>query len=265
MPQTINTFLIIFSITLGVSLIGLVGGMLLLWREASIQRWSRYLLSFAAGTILGATFFDLLPEALEYGDPGHSTIAFAILGGILLFFILEKLSILHHHAHDHDIDHAAHATHYSSLATARPLIIFGDALHNFLDGVIIAIAFLTSVPLGIITAIAVVAHEIPQEIGDFSILIHSGMDRRKVLLWNLYGALVSPLGVVVAFLAAGWFASVQGIVLAFVVGTFAYIALADLIPTIKHERSLSRSLGQIATIIAGAVVIWGVGQVLPHG
>lgn len=265
MSQTFSSFIIIFSVTLGVSVIGLVGGITLLWKETLVKRWSRYLLSFAAGTILGATFFDLLPEALSRDDLDHTIAATAILAGILLFFIMEKLSVLHHHAHDHELNLTLASKERSSLTAVRPLIIFGDALHNFLDGIVIATAFLTNVPLGIITAIAVIAHEIPQEIGDFSILLQSGMHRRSVLAWNFYGALVSPFGVIIAFLGARWFGNIQSIVLAFIVGTFSYIALADLIPTIKHETKTSRSLGQLGFIIGGMAIIWLVGTVLPHG
>lgn len=265
MPENFATFIVIFSVTLVVSVLGLIGGMILLWREAAIKRWSQYLLSFAAGTILGATFFDLLPESLSRDDLDHTVAALAMLAGILIFFILEKLSVLHHHAHEHHLDPTTAISKESSLVAVRPLIIFGDALHNFLDGVIIATAFLTSVPLGIITSIAVIAHEIPQEIGDFSILLQSGMPRRSVFLWNLYGALVSPFGVIVAFIGARWFGNIQSVVLAFIVGTFAYIALADLIPTIKHETRPSRSYGQLAFIVTGIALIWLVGTVLPHG
>ncbi|MDD5342360.1 MAG: ZIP family metal transporter [Patescibacteria group bacterium] len=150
------------------------------------------------------------------------------------------------------------------MATARPLIIVGDALHNLLDGAIIAIAFMTDTTLGLITSAAVIAHEIPQEIGDFSILISSGMAKARVLIWNIAGALIAVLGALIVIIARETFENVEVPILGFVIGNFIYIALADLLPTIQHERKLTNTLNQIFLIFAGIGVIWLLGTILPH-
>lgn len=259
MPGSLTPILVL---TLATSLFGLVGGFVLLWREATARRWSAFLVSFAAGSLLGASFFNLLPEALATG--GTTVILGYSLLGILAFFLVEKFLVWHHHSHVHDIQaDVSHPSHLPSPTAVRPLIVIGDALHNFLDGAVIAIAFLIEPRLGLITALAVVAHELPQEIGDFGILLHAGMARGRVLFWNLLGALVSPLGALVGFLAAEQFGSVESPLLAFAAGTFVYIALADLFPTIQHESRLSRSAVQLGLILLGLILVWRLGQWLP--
>jgi len=250
----------IFLITAIVGLLGLLGGLLLLKNVTLTRRWSSVLVSFAAGSMLGATFIDLLPETVEHGEGRTASVIGFVLVGIMVFFALEKLLVWHHHAHTHESPDSPHGR----LHSARPLIIIGDSLHNFLDGIIIAIAWLADPSLGIVTAVAVAAHEIPQEIGDFGVLLGSGMPRKKVLLWNVISALISPIGALVGFVAYGAFESSEPYLLAFVVGNFIYIALADLIPAIQHERKLSRSSLQLAVTILGILVVWQLGQVLPH-
>ena len=264
MDTNLTTLLIILGVTALVSVLGLFGGILLLWNENLARRGSRYLISFAAGSLLGATFLDLLPEALDLTNQAVFAVGWGILSGILVFFILEKLLVWHHHAHRHALEHETAEPEAASLVSARPLIILGDALHNLLDGAVIAIAFLTAPSLGVITALAVVAHELPQEIGDFSILLHSGLARRAVFLWNLVGGLVSLLGVGLVFIADRQFHSFQGPLLGFIIGNFIYIALADLVPTVHRERDLKRSLAQIALLVVGILLIWGVGTLLPE-
>lgn len=259
-----TTFLIILGVTALVSVLGLLGGILLLWNENLARRSSRYLISFAAGSLLGATFIDLFPEALDLANQNFFVVGRGALIGILVFFILEKLLVWHHHAHTHALAHGTAEFEAQSLVSARPLIIIGDALHNFLDGAVIAIAFLAAPSLGVITALAVVAHELPQEIGDFSILLHSGLARRTVFLWNLAGGLVSLLGVGLVFIADRQFHAFQGPLLGFVTGNFIYIALADLVPTVHRERDLKRSLAQIALLVVGILLIWWVGTFLPE-
>ncbi len=260
---SIHPLVSILGLTIGSSLLGLAGGFFLLWREASTRRWATLLMSFGAGAILGATFLELLPEALtNSADAGH-TLLF-MLGGVVLFFIVERLLIWHHHTHEHDTGEDTHHPTHLSATTVRPLIIIGDALHNFLDGAVIAIAFLVSAKLGVVTALAILVHELPQEIGDFSILIHSGMRKGSVALWNVLGALVSPLGALVAFIADERFKSLEVPLLAFAAGNFLYIALADLVPAMQHQRSFRQSIGQILMLLLGLGIIWGIGLVLPE-
>ncbi len=248
--------------TLLISVLGLAGGIILLWREHAVKRLAPSLISFAAGSILGAALLELLPEALAAENLSVETTALLILLGIVVFFFLEKLLLIHHHSHENDAD--GETPEGRHLRTARPLVIFGDAVHNFLDGAIIAVAFLTDWKLGIVTGIAVVAHELPQEIGDFSILIHSGMDRGRVLFWNVLGALVGPLGALVGYGAFEEFERAEPIVIAFVVGNFIYLALADLVPTIKHESRRLQSVAQLVLLIIGIALVWWVGIVLPE-
>ncbi|MDP3964877.1 MAG: ZIP family metal transporter [bacterium] len=259
-----SSLLGILLITLGVSLLGLLGGFFLIWKESVVQRWARYLISFAAGSILGATFLNLLPEAFEHSDQdGGRMVILMMLIGILVFFILEKLLVWHHHSHEDEVEGET-VIHNHKMASARPLIIIGDALHNLLDGAIIAIAFMADPSLGFISALAVIAHEIPQEIGDFSILIHSGMSKKKVIWWNFIGAAISPLGALIVYFSSEFFTDIELPLLGFVIGNFIYIALADLVPTIQHERKISRSLVQLVCMLVGVGIFWQLGVLLPH-
>ncbi|MFH0852827.1 MAG: ZIP family metal transporter [bacterium] len=262
MDSAISNTSIVF-LTLGISLLGLFGGILLIWKEKIARKAAPFLISFAAGSILGAAFLELIPEAFEHNKEDVTQIVIPLLVGILVFFTLEKFLVWHHHSHKEGSDHEIKDHHYP-LATVRPLIIIGDALHNFLDGAIIALAFLTDVNLGIITSIAVIAHEIPQEIGDFAALLHSGMKRGKVLFWNFIGAVVSPLGAVVFLVSQDLFKDLKAPLLGFVAGNFIYLALADLVPTIQHERKFLASLTQFVFIIVGIAIVWQLGIWLPH-
>ena len=250
--------------TLVVSLIGLTGGVLLLLKEDLTRRWSSLLISFSAGAILSATFFDLFPGALEHPNANINTILTAALLGIIVFFALERLLIWHHHAHE-DESHRHTNIFNSPLSQVRPLIIIGDTLHNMLDGAIIAIAFITDTRLGIITSLAVLAHEIPQEIGDFSILLSSGLSRKRVLFWNAFSALAALVGAIGLYLARQQFEYIELPILGFVIGNFIYIALADLLPTIQHERKVRSPIFHISLIVIGAWIIWFIGKIIPEG
>lgn len=247
----------ILGLTFGSSLLGLVGGFLLLWRAEPVRRWSSVLIAFAAGGLLAAVFLDLLPEALEHGGVPGSVFG-AAFAGVLVFFAVEKFLLWHHHSHTHDTEaDPTHPSHLPAPASVRPLIIVGDAVHNFLDGAVIAIAYGVEPRLGLVTALAVLAHELPQEIGDFGILVASGMKRGPIILWNVLGALVSPLGAIVGVLAASQLTAIEPVLLGFAAGTFVYIALADLFPSITHVSRLTQSVGQFAALLVGILVIWG--------
>ncbi|MBI3963728.1 MAG: ZIP family metal transporter [Candidatus Kerfeldbacteria bacterium] len=267
------SILFILLVTTAVSLIGLSGGLFLLWKSEATKRWAPFLLSFAAGSILGAAFLDLLPEAIEHA--AISTGTFGALVGIITFFTIEKLLVWHHHAHRHTGDGPVQSSlspsgpvqpgsPVAASRSTRPLVIFGDALHNFLDGVIIAVTFLVDLRLGFITSLAVIAHEIPQEIGDFGILLSSGMRRRRIIGWNVVGALAATVGAGIGIAAHDAFETLEAPLLAFAAGNFIYIALADLVPTIQHERRLGQSLTHLILLVAGIVVIWQVGIAFPH-
>ncbi|MBI5467185.1 MAG: ZIP family metal transporter [Candidatus Kerfeldbacteria bacterium] len=239
------------------SLLGLSGGFLLLWQYLAVKRFASLFVSFAAGALLGAVFFDLLAEGVtEF--PGESNALFTwVAGGFLLFFIIEKVLRWHHHEHSD----AAGDDHRHVLG---PMIIFGDAVHNFIDGTIIAAAFLVDAGLGVATAVAVFFHELPQEIGDFSVMISAGMARGRVVLWNVLGALVSPLATVLTLLAAERINGLELPLLGIAAGSFLYIASADLIPAINQQRGSRTTVLQLLLLVIGMLVMLGVGVVFPH-
>ena len=239
----------VWLIALGLAIVGSVGGLivasvLLVVSKPIRDRVVPWLVSYAVGTLLGAALLGLAPEALETLTPPR---AFgSLLGGILTFFVLEKL-VLWRHSHD---DHEC-AVHRSTVT----LVIVGDALHTFVDGVVVAAAVLISVPLGITTALAVAAHEIPQEAGDFAILLAAGHSRPRALLLNLSSATGGVLGAI-AMLAFGSNAP-QAVpyVLAFAAGNFLYVAMADLIPSLHHGTLDKNAVRQLFLIGLGIATI----------
>ncbi len=235
------------------SLLGLLGGFGLLAGAQWVQRYSKYFVSFAAGAMLSAALFDLLTEAIGEFPNDLSKIFGWTLAGFMLFFLIEKFLLWHHHTH-------AHAEGEETPQLAK-LIIFGDAIHNAIDGMVLAAAFATSIPLGVATATAVFFHEIPQELGDFSIMIHSGMKRGRVALWNVLGALVSPLATLAAFSFIEHTTSVALPLLGIAAGSFLYIASADLVPQIHREKKLGATIWQLLWLTVGILAIVGVGIV----
>lgn len=240
------------------SFLGLIGGFSLLAGRNVVERWSKFLVSFAAGTLLGAAFFDLLHEAVEE-FPDSVTFTFTwVMVGFLLFFLIEKFLLWHHH--NHDSEH-----HHPEQGVLAPLVIFGDALHNLIDGLVIGAAYIVNPAIGATTAVAVLAHELPQEIGDFSILLHSGMARRKVALWNLFGALVSPIGTLLVFAAATVVDGLELPLIGLSAGMFIYLSAADLVPEIHREKKVGTMAVQLLLLILGILTIVGVGKIFPHG
>jgi zinc and cadmium transporter len=226
------------------SLLGSIGAIagaaLLLVLPALIRgRLVPYLISYATGTLLGAAFLGMIPHALEQA-PARKVLV-TVLAGMVLFFVLEKL-VLWRHCHDRDCE--VHGQ-------AASLILVGDAFHNFVDGVVIAAAFLTSIPLGVATAVAVIAHEVPQEIGDFAILLESGYSRAKALVLNTLSAAATLPGAVVAYF---WLANTRALVpyvLALSAASFIYIASADLVPNLHRQVSPKDGVSQVALLLLG--------------
>ncbi len=198
------------------------------------------LISYAAGTLLGAAFLGMIPAGLKQAPA--STVMATVLAGMVLFFVLEKL-VLWRHCHDSECE--VHGR-------AAPLILIGDAFHNFVDGAVIAAAFLTSIPLGISTALAVIAHEVPQEVGDFAILLDSGYGRAKALVFNGLSSIATLPGALIAYF---WLAETREAVpyiLAISAASFIYIATADLIPALHHQEVTPvASLRQLVLLLAG--------------
>lgn len=235
-------------VALGLSLLGGLGGLLvasgvLLFNDSARARLVPWLVSYAVGALLGVSMLTLLPAALEQLPP-ENTFATLLLG-ILLFFVLEKL-VLWRHCHTHDCE-----VHDGSVFP----VLVGDAFHNFLDGAAIAAAVMTSVPLGVSTAVAVAAHEIPQEVGDFAILLHAGYSRSKALLLNVMSGAASALGAVAAFLAFDIVPSLRPYFLTLTAASFLYVAMADLIPGLHRGRTDASSMRQIVLIAAGVATM----------
>ncbi|MEQ1528447.1 MAG: ZIP family metal transporter [Methylococcaceae bacterium] len=227
-------------------------------------------ISFAIGALLAVAFWGLIPEAFESVEKDQfQMLSGTILAGILVFFVLEKLLIWRHchfgeceaHGEEHDDDHQAHShshghAHLDNTAkSAGALIILGDSIHNFVDGVLIAAAFLTDVKLGIVTSLAVAAHEIPQEVGDFAILLQSGYSRSRALFYNVLASLGTVLGGVLAYFSLEDLHQSLPYFLALASSSFIYIAVADLIPSLHKKTDIKTSLQQIALISAGVLLI----------
>jgi zinc and cadmium transporter len=227
----------------GLTLLGSLGGVvvasaLLLFNDRIRLKVVPWLVSYAVGTLLAVALLVLLPEALT--QLPAPTVLGSLLAGIMLFFLLEKL-VLWRHCHTNDCE--AHGM-------AAPMVLVGDAFHNFLDGVVIGTAVQTSVPLGISTALAIATHEIPQELGDFAILLHAGFSKRRALILNIVSGLSAILGAVLAVVALDWLPQINTYILSVAAASFLYIAMADLIPDLHRGRIDARTLREL--VLAGA-------------
>lgn len=218
-------WLIIFFSLIG-GVFSLIGGVLLLWRGKWSNQTSLLLISFAAGVLLSVSFTDLLPEAIELSDNPAVPLLWSLLG-IVAFFLFERWFFWWHHHH-----HEPHKGHPDPVVA---MVWVGDTLHNFVDGMVIAASFLVSQPLGMVTALAVAAHEIPQEIADFSLFLSKGMKRSRVLLINIASSLATLLGALGTYFLGTYLAPVQPHLLGFTAGMFTYIAGSDLIPELHAE------------------------------
>lgn len=217
--------------------------------------WVPRMVSYSVGVLLGVTFLHLLPEAFYAADDPHALFAI-VLAGILAFFLLEKAALWRHshgHAHDHD-----HGTQRAS----GMLILAGDAFHNFVDGVLIAAAFLADFRLGLATTLAVMMHEVPQEIGDFMVLLHAGYTRRRALLLNVAASVASVAGAVLGYLVLDRMQALVQYALALAASCFIYIAIADLIPHLHRENRRAELWWQIVLIAAGIGTIAVAGALL---
>lgn len=231
----------------------LVGGVLsvlcaALFALNARAHWVNSLVSYAIGALLGAVFLEILPEAIKL-TTNVAAVSGAVLGGILLFFTLEKLLLWRHCHHDHCEAHEAHG--HDAHGRSGIMIMVGDTFHNFVDGIIIAAAFLTDVNLGIVTALAIIAHEIPQEVGDFMILLHSGYSKAQALLFNLVSSLATLVGGVLAYYALQSMQSIVPFLLALAAASMIYVAVADLIPGLHQRARLRDTLEQVVLIALG--------------
>ncbi len=230
-----------------VSLVSLVGVFTLSIKEDLIKKYIFLLVSLAVGALLGDAFIHLIPEAFEnFANP--LILSLLLIGGILLFFILEKFLHWHHHGDDTEED---------GIHPVGKLVLLSDGVHNFIDGVIIGISFLASTPLGVATTLAVILHEIPQEIGDFAVLLHSGYTRKRALWLNFLSALTAVLGTLVAFTLGGVGESFTNWVLPVAAGGFIYIAMTDLIPELHKTKKPSHSFLQLLALVVGVLLMVG--------
>ena len=247
---------ILAATALGGILSAAIAGLFLLLPTRVRARVLPHLVSFATGALLGAALLGLLPEAVEGVGLGRvQEIGLALVAGIAVFFVLEKL-LLWRHCHVEECEtHTPTGHDHHRDRAAGTLVVFGDGVHNALDGVLIAAAFLTDVRLGIVTALAIMAHEIPQEIGSFAVLLHAGMSWRRALILNLASSLTSMLGGFAAYYALRQALGLLPYALSIAAASLLYIAVADLIPTLHRRTEVRHSAAQIVLIAAGIALI----------
>ncbi|MGB3008743.1 MAG: ZIP family metal transporter [Candidatus Saccharimonadales bacterium] len=252
-----NSFIVLFWSLVG-GVLSLVGGVLLLKSTSRRETLAKWALPFGAGALLAAAFFDLLPEALHQEDA--ASVLPWVLGGFLAFFVLERTVHWFHRHHDHSDEGREQGRNTAQ----KSLIIFGDTIHNLIDGIGIGAAFLIDVPTGIITALAVAAHEIPQEIGDFGFLLSRGMSAKNTILVNVVSSLATVIGALAVYLLGSNMTIPLAPILALTAGFFIYIAASDIIPDI-HERPHKEANQQAGMLVLGVVIVALMISVLTHG
>ena len=233
--------------------------------------WISRLVSFAVGALLGAVFIELLPHALEEGTPAR--VMTTVLIGLLAFFLLEKL-VLWRHAHGHDDhrahedesehDHALHGHGHGDHGRSGLMILIGNSVHNFCDGVVIAAAFLTDVRLGVTTTVAIVAHAVPQQVGDFAVLIHSGFTRRRAFLFNTGAGAATLVGALAGYGALADMQQALPTVLAVAAASLLYVVVADLIPSLHRRPEPAETARQMLAIGLGVAIIAGFHLAFEH-
>jgi len=236
----ILVYIIVF--TLIGSILSLFGSLFLLLKQKITQDFSQKLISFAAGALIATAFLDLLPEAAELKE-GPQIFLFSLLGFVSFFFAEKYIRLFHYHH--------GHGEKPSTL-----LVLAGDGVHNFIDGVAIAVAFLVSIPLGIVTTIAVASHEIPQEIADMGVLLANGLPKARALIFNFLSAITALIGAIAAFLLAGRIEGYLYIFLAVAAGHFIYIAASDLIPELHEKSRGKKDIGSILIFVLGILTIY---------
>lgn len=258
-------YIIAASLVGGVASTIAAAGTLMLHRS-----WISRLVSFAVGALLGAVFLELLPEALEKGDA--STVMMTVLGGLLAFFLLEKLVLWRHsHGHDEDgetdLEHdraVGHADHHDDHGRSGLMILIGNSVHSLCDGIVIAASFLAGPGLGMATTLAIVAHAIPQQVGDFAILVHSGYARQRAFLFNVVSGAATLVGALAGYFALADMTQALPVVLAIAASSLLYVAVADLIPSLHRRPEPLETAKQLALIGIGIGVIALAHALLEH-
>ena len=238
----------------------LAGGLLSVAIAASLtvgllSRLVKNLVSLSAGVLLATALLNILPEAFESGASPQSLFA-TLLAGLMFFFLLEKAE-LYRHTHHHEGDGHSHHHAFEALQAGRGgwSVLLGDSIHNFCDGVIIAAAFLTDVRLGVVTSLAIIAHEIPQEVGDYIVLLNAGLSRTRALAYNALSGLSAVVGGVLGYFVVGRWESLFPYLLVVAASSFIYVAVADLIPQLQQRMSLADTAAQLAWLAAGMAII----------
>lgn len=243
-----------------VSLISLVGIFTLSLNESLLRKYIFLLTSLAVGALFGDAFVHLIPQAFEQST-NPSLISLALLLGIITFFVLEKFLHWHHHTneeetHKHEHEQLLDENHAHKMKPLGVLVLTSDSVHNFIDGVVIGVSYLVSVEVGIATTIAVILHEIPQEISDFGLLLHAGFSRMRAIFLNFATALFAVLGTMIALSLQTISGEVLALIAAFAAGNFIYIAGSDLVPELHKTVSLRRSLIQFVAVITGIALMF---------
>ncbi len=250
-----------------VSIISLIGIFAIALNPKRLHRLLLIMVSFAAGAMLAAAFLDLLPEALENGVDG---VFWYVLLGIVIFFVIEEF-LCWYHCHNVECERHTHLKagktvghHHHHRMPVVYLNLFGDAAHNFMDGAIIATSYIVSVPLGLITTLAVIAHEIPQEIGDFGVLVYGGFTRAEALGYNMLSALAAVAGAIIAYFFSAGIQNISQTFIPIAAGGFIYMATVDLLPELHKTKKLSSASLQMLFFFLGIAVIWAVGKFIEH-
>jgi len=230
-----------------VSILSLVGVVTLALNKEFLKKILIILVAFSTGALIGGAFLHLLPEAVDIAGSFTPKIAYYLFVGIMLFFILEKFL---RWRHCHDIDCKEHPKHLGTMN------LVGDGAHNFIDGLLIGSSYMVSIPLGITTTVAVIAHEIPQELGDFGVLLHSGFKVKKAIIYNLLSACTAILGAIIALLVGARAENFSNFMIPITAGGFIYIALSGLVPELHKENLFWRNLLQLLVLIAGIIVMY---------
>ncbi|HRQ04472.1 ZIP family metal transporter [Nitrosomonas halophila] len=264
--MSVLAWIVLASVLGGLLSIGLAA---LLTLNTRSNAWISILISYAIGALLGAAFLNALPEALEMTDePKQLTII--VLGGILVFFILEKLLLWRHchleacEVHESALEIVPPAPSHHDHGRSGMMIVLGDTFHNFVDGILIAAAFMADIQLGIVTAIAITAHEIPQEAGDFIILLNSGFSRARALWFNFLSGAATVLGALLAYFMLHQLDHLIAPILAFAAASMTYVAMADLIPSLHKRPEIGATVQQVVLIVCGIGTVWLVGAFFGH-
>ena len=238
-------YLYSFASVLAVSLISLIGVFSLSFKEEIVKKYINLFISLAVGALLGDAFIHLIPEALE-NSANSLVVSLLIIAGILFFFILEKFFHWHHHGEDKEEDH---------IHPVGKLILFSDGVHNFIDGIIIGASFLVSIPVGIATTVAVILHEIPQEIGDFAVLLHAGYTKARALWLNFLSGILAMAGLIFVFILGEIAENFIMYFIPIASGGFIYIAVADLIPELHKTKEVKYSFLQFISLVIGILLM----------